>query len=165
MGPSRASCICNQIAPSIRLSPSPCMSSASRPSAGPSVPTSQMRRSDQAANCHSMSVKQRLSCEARRTRKANIIRAQAANFASGADRGENIANSSSSSISEAGRERSAVQFQICRIPGDGSCLFRALAQGVHQLETGKSLKEPLVNATTQYFSWPACLQDTPGRFS
>lgn len=31
-----------------------------------------------------------------------------------------------------------MQFEICRIPGDGSCLFRALAQGVHQLETGEA---------------------------
>lgn len=43
----------------------------------------------------------------------------------------------SSSSRGASKDHSAVQFEICRIPGDGSCLFRALAQGLHQLETGQ----------------------------
>ena len=154
MGPSRASWICNQKTSSIRLSLSPCrgMSSASSIFAAPSLMAfiSRVRRYDQAGDCHSTSVKQRLSCDAGRTRKANTIRAKAADFASGTDRRSSI-TSSSGSTSEAGREDSAVQFQICRIPGDGSCLFRALAQGVHQVETGKSLKKSLVDDTMQYF--------------
>ena len=43
----------------------------------------------------------------------------------------------SSSSRGATKDDSAVQFEICRIPGDGSCLFRALAQGLHQLEAGE----------------------------
>ena len=43
-----------------------------------------------------------------------------------------------------------MQFEICRIPGDGSCLFRALAQGVHQLETGE---------TPDPFAWISFLAD------
>ena len=36
-------------------------------------------------------------------------------------------------------DSSPVSFEMCRIPGDGSCLFRALAQGQHQLQTGQRL--------------------------
>ncbi len=42
-----------------------------------------------------------------------------------------------SSIRGASKDHSPVQFEVCRVPGDGSCLFRALAQGLHQLETGE----------------------------
>ena len=54
--------------------------------------------------------------------------------------------SSSSSGSEgslgaysSSEENSPVSFEMCRIPGDGSCLFRALAQGQHQLQRGQPL--------------------------
>ena len=49
----------------------------------------------------------------------------------------------SSSNRGASEDHSAVQFDICRIPGDGSCLFRALAQGLHQLETGEERLLPI----------------------
>ncbi len=46
-----------------------------------------------------------------------------------------------------------MQFEICRIPGDGSCLFRALAQGTHQLETGTMLtfRTPPLDDAMQVF--------------
>ena len=45
-----------------------------------------------------------------------------------------------------------MQFEICRIPGDGSCLFRAVAQGVHQLETGEAPELLLVVLSWLMFS-------------
>ena len=36
-------------------------------------------------------------------------------------------------------DNSPVSFVMCRIPGDGSCLFRALVQGQHQLQRGQRL--------------------------
>ena len=36
-------------------------------------------------------------------------------------------------------DSSPVTFEMCKIPGDGSCLFRALAQGQHQLQKGQQL--------------------------
>ena len=56
--------------------------------------------------------------------------------------------SSSSSGSEgslgaysSSEDNSPVSFEMCRIPGDGSCLFRALAQGQHQLQRGQRLRQ------------------------
>ena len=51
--------------------------------------------------------------------------------------------SRSSTAAQPSREHGAVQFEICRISGDGSCLFKALAQGLHQLETGEILNARL----------------------
>lgn len=41
---------------------------------------------------------------------------------------------------EDGSSRDAVQFQIHKIAGDGSCLFRALAQGSHLVSTGMATR-------------------------
>ena len=154
MGPSRASCLCNHKTPSIRLSVSPCRSVSSHLGTRPATTASvgalrqHLPWSVQAAQCHSLSVRQTLSCDARRSRLVSTIQAEAADFASRIDRGTN--NNSSGRTSQPSREQSAVQFEICRIPGDGSCLFRALAQGVHQLETGE---------TPDLFAWISFLAD------
>ena len=50
----------------------------------------------------------------------------------------------------------AVSFEIQRIPGDGSCLFRALAAGQHLAETGNFLR----HSTARLFDHIAWQQDS-----
>lgn len=45
-------------------------------------------------------------------------------------------NSAVSDTSSSGVDGAPVQFEIHRIAGDGSCLFRAVAQGAHHTSTG-----------------------------
>ena len=157
MGVSGLSCPCKNNTFSNGLSLSPCrvMDSGLEQQVSRAASTVVLRPRlplyCRASQCHSLSGKQRFSHDARRPRQVAIVQAEAAHFASGLHRRWSISSSSSSSTSEASREQSAVQFEICRIPGDGSCLFRALAQGVHQLETGAFL-EPLHISSRQYYA-------------
>ena len=68
-----------------------------------------------------------------------------------ADIGQESSSSSGSQGSlgaySSSEDSSPVSFEMCRIPGDGSCLFRALAQGQHQLQRGQQLCQVLIYHT------------------
>jgi len=132
--PYTAPCTCSYRIPSIRLS------LGHNRALGPgsewrmSSPTLLLAPTSELHSSSRMSHFTRLSCKAHEAASAGKFQAQGADVAIGM--GIKIDSSSSRGMSSSTTEQSAVQFEICKIPGDGSCLFRALAQGNNQLGTG-----------------------------
>ena len=147
MGLLRASCFCNCKGPSIRLPVTHCRGlrlDIQMMSLTPTVVValrSRLAPDSQAAHSHSWLGKQARSCDARGFSQSSKAQAGAVDIAIGVDTEQSM--SRSSTAAQPSREDGAVQFEICRISGDGSCLFKALAQGLHQLETGEILNARL----------------------
>ena len=74
-----------------------------------------------------------------RSRGSATARADAAAIAIGQDSCSSSAGKGGLGAYSSSEDSSPVSFEMCRIPGDGSCLFRALAQGQHQLQRGQQL--------------------------
>ena len=81
-----------------------------------------------------------LGCSQQRGRSARD-RADAAAVSIGQDSCSSSAGEGSLGAYSSSDDCSPVSFEMCRIPGDGSCLFRALAQGQHQLHKGQQLSQ------------------------
>ena len=98
---------------------------------------------------HFMSHQQPLSLPSNRTGQ-HIVACSASGSAFNSDRIQQVdssrapaelsgsaeAQSSASSLGSQDSDAAPVQFEIHRIAGDGSCLFRAIAQGAHHVSTG-----------------------------
>lgn len=78
---------------------------------------------------------QRRSVEKTRRRAHTTANAASSSYEDRSTVAEERATSSDGSSSDA--EGAPVQFEIHRIAGDGSCLFRAVAQGTHHVSTGE----------------------------
>ena len=98
---------------------------------------------------------QRRSFERTKRRAHTTANAASSSYEDRSTVAKERATSSGGSSSDA--EGAPVQFEIHRIAGDGSCLFRAVAQGTHHVSTGEA---PLAHiaccATLRYQSPKNC---------
>ena len=143
MHPARAQCLCSLSVLSLTLTTRPCSALKSHALHTPfDRSVAARRRQWQHHACSRamteplhMPMRDQLSCRAQQHASADALTSEAGALDSG--RQEDSGSSSSSNGGfDCSEEHGPVMFELCKIPGDGSCLFRALAQGLHQVQTG-----------------------------